>query len=127
MDDLNSVIDLPIASPTILFVRPSHLTALTRAIIDNAKKTSGFFYALAWRHKLGAILEGFFTKQSLWDRLVFDNARVEVMGKGAGTVRVLVASGGERFLHAFRAMVDLSIGPVETQALTPARIALSVP
>lgn len=40
------------------------------------------------------MLEGFITKQSLWDRLVFDGARVSVLGNGAGTVRAVIVSGG---------------------------------
>lgn len=49
---------------------------------------------MAWRHKMSGIKEGFTTKQSLWDRLVFDGARVSVMGEGAGTVRGVIVSGG---------------------------------
>ncbi|GJE86971.1 acetyl-CoA synthetase-like protein [Phanerochaete sordida] len=111
LNDLTSVEQHPIPSPTILFVSPAHLTTLSSAIIENAKKASTVLYSLAWRHKLAGVLEGFFTKQSLWDRLVFDGARMQVMGKGAGTVRALVVSEG----------------PVENQALTPARVAMSVP
>ena len=95
LSDLKSVERLPIPSATVLFVRPPHLTALTKAIVDKAKQNSGFFYAIAWRHKLAGLLEGFFTKQSLWDRLVFDNARMDIMGKGAGTVRAVIVSGGQ--------------------------------
>ena len=39
--------------------------------------------------------EGFITKESLWDRLVFDAARVKVLGEGAGTLRALIATGGK--------------------------------
>ncbi|KAI8998795.1 acetyl-CoA synthetase-like protein [Trametes punicea] len=111
LKDLHTTANYRTSSPTILFVRPDHLTSLTNAILDEAKRSSWFLHNLAWRHKLAGILEGFITKQSLWDRLVFDRARVKVMGKGAGTVRAVVVSGG----------------PLEAQALTPARIALSVP
>ncbi|KAH8107160.1 acetyl-CoA synthetase-like protein [Cristinia sonorae] len=100
----------PIPSPTIIFGKPSHVVGLSTAILAEAKKSS-FLYGLAWRHKFSGILDGFITKQSLWDRLVFDNARVKVMGKGAGTVRAIIASGE----------------PLEESAVTPARIALSIP
>lgn len=96
--DTKSAEMYPIPSPTVLFVTPSHLTALATAIIEKAKNSSFLLYSLAWRHKLSGILEGFFTKQSLWDRLVFDGARVDVMGKGAGTVRSVIVSGGEHSL-----------------------------
>ena len=43
---------------------------------------------------MAAISEGFTTKQSLWDRLVLDDARVSIMGTGAGTVRGIIVSGG---------------------------------
>ncbi|OCH95584.1 acetyl-CoA synthetase-like protein [Obba rivulosa] len=112
LEDLFSMNSLPVPSPTLYFVKPSHLDKLASAVIEEAKKSSSWImYNLAWRHKFAGLLEGFLTKQSLWDRLVFDAARVKVMGKGAGTVRGIVVSGGN----------------VDAQALTPARIALSVP
>ncbi|KAI0336359.1 acetyl-CoA synthetase-like protein [Cubamyces sp. BRFM 1775] len=111
LKDLSTTAAYRISSPTILFVRPDHLTSLSDSILRQAKKSSWFLTNLAWRHKLSGILEGYITKQSLWDRLVYDGARVKVMGKGAGTVRAIIVSGG----------------PLEAQALTPARIALSVP
>ena len=83
-----------ISSPTLLFIRPDHLDSLTEAITQQASKSSWFLYNFAWRHKLAGILEGYITKQSLWDRLVFDGARMKVMGKGAGTVRAVIVSGG---------------------------------
>ncbi|KAF9821700.1 hypothetical protein IEO21_00546 [Rhodonia placenta] len=109
--DLQSINTLPIPSPTILFVKPTHLSAITSSILERARSSASLLYPFAWRHKFAAVLEGFMTKQSLWDRLVFDNARVNVMGRGAGTIRALVVSGG----------------PVEAQSLVPARIALSIP
>ncbi|KAI9064259.1 acetyl-CoA synthetase-like protein [Trametes sanguinea] len=111
LKDLRTSANYRTSSPTILFVRPDHLDSLSSSILHEAKKSSWLLHNLAWRHKLANILEGFITKQSLWDRLVFDRARVKVMGKGAGTVRAVIVSGG----------------PLEAQALTPARIALSVP
>ncbi|KAJ3559882.1 hypothetical protein NM688_g72 [Phlebia brevispora] len=111
MFDLQSLKDYSVPSPTILFVRPSHLDALTKSILDEAKKSSLILFSLAWRHKLSGIMEGFTTKQSLWDRLVFDNARVVAMGEGAGTVRGVVVGGG----------------PLDNHSLTPSRVALSIP
>jgi len=108
--DLKSSDSYPIPSPTLLFIKPGHLNALTTAILDEAKK-SFLLYSLAWRHKTAGILEGFLTKQSLWDRLVFDSARVKILGKGAGTVRGVVVGGGA----------------LDATALPPARIALSIP
>ncbi|KAI0781105.1 acetyl-CoA synthetase-like protein [Trametes elegans] len=110
LEDLRAVASYRAASPTILFVRPDHVTSLSDTILNEAKKSSWLLYSFAWRHKLAGILEGYITKQSLWDRLVFDGARIKVMGTGAGTVRAVIVGGG-----------------LETQALTPARIALSVP
>ncbi|KAF7796891.1 hypothetical protein EIP86_008076 [Pleurotus ostreatoroseus] len=109
--DIDSAKKYPVPSPTILFLKPFHLSKLTSSILETAKKSSFVLYSMAWRHKLSGIMEGFTTKQSLWDRLVFDGARVAVMGEGAGTVRGVIVSGG----------------PLENQLLTPARIALSVP
>ncbi|KAL1947959.1 hypothetical protein VTO73DRAFT_13683 [Trametes versicolor] len=111
LKDLRTTASYSTSSPTILFVRPDHLTSLSDTILQEAKKASWLLHNFAWRHKLAGILEGYITKQSLWDRLVFDSARVKVMGKGAGTVRAVIVSGGA----------------LEAQAFTPARIALSVP
>lgn len=84
---------------------------------------------LAWRHKFSSMLDGFITKQSLWDRLVFDNARAKVMSKGAGTVRAIVVSGGALSNIQIGTVTNgtLFIGSLESSALTPARIALSIP
>lgn len=94
LKDLSTTAAYRISSPTILFVRPAHLKSLCDNILHQATKSSWILTNLAWRHKLSGILEGYITKQSLWDRLVYDSARVKVMGKGAGTVRAVVVSGG---------------------------------
>ncbi len=94
LKDLRTMTSYSTSSPTILFVRPDHLTNLSDTILQEAKKVSWLLHNFAWRHKLAGILEGYITKQSLWDRLVFDSARVKVMGKGAGTVRAVIVSGG---------------------------------
>jgi len=111
LGDVQSVNTLPIPSPTVLFIKPSHLSSLTASILEEARKSAPFLYSFAWRHKFASVFEGFLTKQSLWDRLVFDHARGKIMGRGAGTVRAVVVSGG----------------PIEAQSLVPSRIALSVP
>lgn len=120
----------------MLFIRPDHLRSLTDTILQEARKSSWLLFNFAWRHKLAGILEGYMTKQSLWDRLVFDGARVKVMGKGAGTVRAVVVSGGAFAIMAHDPSPSrarscpahhAAAGPLEAQALTPSRIALSVP
>jgi long-chain acyl-CoA synthetase len=93
LSDLKSTEQYPIPSPTVLFIQSSHLTAISQAVTQRAKK-SGFLYSIAWRQKMANLLEGFITKQSLWDRMVFDPARASVLGKGAGTVRTVIVSGG---------------------------------
>ena len=77
----------------MFFVTPAHLNALASAVVEEASNSS-FLYSLAWRHKYASLLEGFLTRQSLWDRLVFDAARAKVLGKAAGTVRAAVSAGG---------------------------------
>ena len=93
----------------MFFLKPTHLEGVVDAIVSKAKKS--FIFPLAWRHKLAAMLEGYVTKESLWDRLVFDNARNAVLGEGAPSIRAVVVSGGR----------------VLASQVTPARIALSVP
>jgi len=121
----------PIPSPTILFLKPGHLDSLVSGIISSAKD-SWFLYKFAWRHKVAGVADGFITNQSLWDRLVFDGARVKVLGNGAATVRAVIVSGGTfvAFPSGFGRSLLMSIlyiGPLDSEILTPARIALSVP
>lgn len=105
LSDLKTTDRYPIPSPTVLFIHPAHLNAITQAITQKAK-SSGLLSSIAWRHKLSNVLEGFITKQSLWDRLVFDPARASVLGNGAGTVRAVVVAGGT-FLYFSLAMTHL--------------------
>ncbi|KAG6886016.1 hypothetical protein C0993_006132 [Termitomyces sp. T159_Od127] len=100
----------PIPSPTILFLKPGHLESIVSAIMKKASE-SFFLYPVAKRHKLAGLNEGFVTKESLWDRLVFDNARATILGDMAPTLRGVVVSGG---------CLDAAV-------VTPARIALSIP
>lgn len=109
IDDVMSTHQLGLPPKTVLFLKPPHLNAVVDAIIANAKKS--FLFPLAWRHKLAGIFEGYFTKESLWDRLVFDDARGAVFGEDAPSIRAVIVSEGT----------------VPTSLLTPARIALSVP
>lgn len=108
--DILSVINFPIPSPTVLFLKPEHVQSLASSVMDRAKKSS-FVFPLAWRHKFASLTEGFLTKDSLWDRTVFGSAREHVLGKMADTVKAVVISGG--FLPS--------------DVLVPARLALSIP
>ncbi|KAL1735144.1 AMP-binding enzyme-domain-containing protein [Schizophyllum commune] len=99
-----------IPSPTIMFLKPPHLQALVTSVLKDARKNI-LLHPFAWRHKVAGLAEGYLTKESLWDRLVYDAARGGVVGEVAGSLRLLVVSGG----------------PVPAALLTPARIAFSVP
>ena len=90
----------PIPSPTIMFIKPGHLTSIVSGIISEAKK-SWFLQPFAWRHKLAGVTDGFITNQSLWDRLVFDGARARVIGDSAATLRAVVVSGGMSIFLSF--------------------------
>ncbi|KAK7043635.1 hypothetical protein VNI00_008246 [Paramarasmius palmivorus] len=107
--DFLSSMKYPIPAPTILFIHPGHLESIVNSILKQAK--GSFLNSFAWRHKVAGIQEGFITKDSLWDRLVYDGARASVIGEGAGTVRAVIVGGG----------------PIPASILTPARVALSVP
>lgn len=91
--DVLSVQRYPIPSPTILFITPEHLRSLMEGILNEAQKS--WLFRFAWRQKMAAAHEGFLTKDSLWDRLVFDNARAKVIGEAAGTLRSVIVSGGK--------------------------------
>ncbi|KAF8267856.1 acetyl-CoA synthetase-like protein [Lactarius quietus] len=107
--DVKSTQPLGLPPATIYFLKPSHTEAVVNAIISNAKKS--LLFPLAWRHKVAGILEGYLTKESLWDRLVFDDARSSVLGEAASSTRAVIVSDGT----------------VPTRLLTPARVAFSVP
>ncbi|KAI0003328.1 acetyl-CoA synthetase-like protein [Russula compacta] len=109
LHDVISTQQVGLPPATVFFLKPTQLDAVVNTIISNAKKS--FIFPLAWRHKLAGIFEGYFTKESLWDRLVFDNARSTVFGERAASLRAVVVSDGT----------------VPASLLTPARIALSVP
>ncbi|KXN87754.1 hypothetical protein AN958_08230 [Leucoagaricus sp. SymC.cos] len=100
----------PIPSPTILFIQPGHLKSVVTDILKKASK-SLLLFPFARRHKLAGVNDGFITRDSLWDRLVFDGARAKVIGEAAATLRAVVVSGGS----------------LPAVLMTPARIALSVP
>lgn len=110
----------------MLFATPAHLNALASAVVEEASNSS-FLYSLAWRHKYASLLEGFLTRQSLWDRLVFDAARAKVLGKAAGTVRAAISAGGAYTTPIGDRNADVTAGPIELPSLVPMRIALSVP
>ena len=90
----------PIPSPTVLVLHPDHVQNLSTVVLSRAKKSS-FIYPVVWRHKLAALAEGFVSKESLWDRLVFDGAREHVLGRMAGTLKAVVVGGGDCFLIVF--------------------------
>lgn len=93
LKDMSSSSAFPTPSPTVLFVKPEHVISLTSSIL-NAARSGSWLSGWAWRHKIAHATEGFITKESLWDRIVFDTARVKVLGEGAGTLRALIATGG---------------------------------
>ncbi|KZV71784.1 acetyl-CoA synthetase-like protein [Peniophora sp. CONT] len=104
--DLAAAKKLNLPAPTVLFVTPPHLDALVGSVLAEAKKS--LMFPIAWRHKLAAILEGSLTRESMWDRLVLNDARLSA---GAATVRSVIVAGGR----------------LPAASLTPARVALSVP
>ncbi|EAU88139.1 acetyl-CoA synthetase [Coprinopsis cinerea okayama7 len=108
--DLTRVMGYPIPFPTVLFLKPEHLRSTTDEILQHARKAS-LLYRFGWRHKLAGITDGFLTRDSLWDRMLFDSARNRVLGKISATTRAVIVSGG----------------PVDADLMTPARIAFSVP
>jgi long-chain acyl-CoA synthetase len=107
--DLKSTQPLGLPPATVYFLKPTHMEAVVNAIVSSAKKS--LLFPLAWRHKVAGVLDGFVTKESLWDRLVFDDARSSVLGEAALSARAVIVSDGT----------------VPAKLLTPARVALSVP
>ena len=106
---MKSTQPLGLPPATVYFLKPTHMEAVVNSIVSSAKKS--LLFPLAWRHKVAGILEGYLTKESLWDRLVFDDARSSVLGEAAPSTRAVIVSDGT----------------VPARLLTPARVALSVP
>ncbi|KAB5594422.1 hypothetical protein CTheo_2199 [Ceratobasidium theobromae] len=61
--------------PTVLFLLPSELNTLSSNVLETAK--GSFLYALAWKRKMGALLEGSLSRTTPWDRVVFEDARIK--------------------------------------------------
>lgn len=78
---------------------------------------------------MAGVADGFITKESLWDRLVFDRLRSEVLGEAAGTLRGVIVAGGPYFPNSQSLRIDVLsyAGRLDASALTPARIVFSVP
>lgn len=107
--DVKSTHLLGLPPATVYFLKPTHMEAVVNAIVSSAKKS--LLFPLAWRHKVASVLEGYVTKESLWDRLVLDDARSSVLGEAAASARAVIVSDGS----------------VPAKLLTPARVAFSVP
>ncbi|KAG9095237.1 hypothetical protein FS749_010827 [Ceratobasidium sp. UAMH 11750] len=60
--------------PTLLFITPSELASLSHQVLATAK--GSFLYSLAWKRKMGALLEGNVSRTTPWDRVVFEDARI---------------------------------------------------
>lgn len=93
---------------TMLFATPSHLDVLASEI--DRIGSGSFLYGFAKRHKLASMRDGFVTKDSLWDGLVFTGAKTQVLGESGSTLRAVMISGG-----------------IPTSKIAQARIALSIP
>ncbi|EUC67152.1 acetyl-CoA synthetase [Rhizoctonia solani AG-3 Rhs1AP] len=61
--------------PTILYTLPSELASLSSNVLTTAK--GSFLYTLAWKRKMGALLEGSLNRTTPWDRVVFEEARAK--------------------------------------------------
>ncbi|KAG8831329.1 hypothetical protein FRC17_003282 [Serendipita sp. 399] len=96
-------------SPTLLFLTPENLRFITTSVLNTSKKS--LLFGIAWRHKQAAILRGYLVKDGLWDRQVFNNARVSALGLLTRGLRGIAVGPG----------------PISQVSLLPARIALSVP
>ncbi|KAF7338450.1 Acetyl-CoA synthetase [Mycena venus] len=116
----------PIPSPTVAFLKPGHVHTLVPAIVKEARRS--FLYPFGWRHKLAGLTEGFITKESLWDRLVFDAARSRVAGNGTATLRAVIVSEGTLYATSIIPVSDIfPSGPLAADTVMPARVAFSVP
>jgi long-chain acyl-CoA synthetase len=85
---------------------------------------------LAYRHKLSALGEGFMSKDSLWDRMVFDSARASIMGEGAGSIRALIVTGKDVLAETMpeaRATMSVPIVHVYSHPALPAPVTASHP
>jgi long-chain acyl-CoA synthetase len=102
---------------TLLFVLPDQLQYLVSAVSGMAEKS--FLHSLAWRHKVATMANGFLTKDSLWDRLIFNEAREKIIGESASTLRGVIVTGGLLSSQVVPARVNLSV-PVINAYIHPA-------
>ena len=71
---------------------PSQLNTIVSSILSEAKRSP--LFPLAWRHKLSHILQGFLSKDSLWDKSFFSAARSATLKKSSESLRAVIVSGG---------------------------------
>jgi long-chain acyl-CoA synthetase len=102
-------VNYPIPPPTILFIKPGNLVSTHSEILTKAKKSS-LLYSLAWRQKMAGITEGFITKDSLWDRLVFNGARAHTLGDIAATLKAVIVSEG---MYPFISLLSHPLTPIQ--------------
>jgi len=94
----------------IFYVRkPVQLSGIISSVLAAAR--TSLLFPLSWRHKLFYLQNGFLSKDSFWDKNIFAGARKSVLKDAANSLRSVIISGGV----------------AEAKALTPSRIALSVP
>ncbi|PFH46356.1 hypothetical protein AMATHDRAFT_70077 [Amanita thiersii Skay4041] len=116
--DIGAYAKYPIPSPTILFIEPEYLGKLVSSIHQEASRS--ILYSVAMRHKMAGIAEGFLSKDSLWDRLVFDEARARVVGESSSTLRGVIVSGSpisSRLLNLSRTAVSIPLINAFTHAM----------
>ncbi|KAG9125035.1 hypothetical protein FRC07_009233 [Ceratobasidium sp. 392] len=109
--------------PTLLFVTPSELASLSHQVLETAK--SSFLYSLAWKRKMGALLEGNISRTTPWDRVVFEDARVNC---SLADLRGVVTAGGKWIISYFnRTSLTKEIEPSDPSTQAICSIAMSDP
>ncbi|KIJ44134.1 hypothetical protein M422DRAFT_67748 [Sphaerobolus stellatus SS14] len=113
------------ATPTLMFLTPDFLKPVMSLILTAARSNPLFW--LGWRHKIRGLQEGFLTKRSLWDNVVWEPARTKVLDKVEESLRGIVVSQGTFFDSDIFEELMAFTGELETAELENARVAFSVP
>jgi long-chain acyl-CoA synthetase len=104
----------------------SHMESLTASILNHARRS--WLFPLAWRHKQAALADGSMSKDTFFDKQVFQAARLQALGALANSLREIAVAGpcSSPFLPGVLTF-NCNVGPLDTSVQIPVQIALSVP
>jgi len=102
------------------------MESLTASILNHARKN--WLFPLAWKHKQAALFDGSMSKDTFFDKQVFQPARLRALGVLANSMREIAVAGPCSPPFPLGVLTfNCVVGPLDTSAQVPLQIALSIP